>query len=60
MEVVNESGEGYVAYAWPKPTEAGGTEKYYPKESYVKLFEPWGWVVGTGAYIDDMMGRLSL
>ena len=59
VEVVNESGEGYVTYAWPKPTEAGGTEKYYPKESYVKLFAPWGWVVGTGAYIDDIQTRLA-
>jgi methyl-accepting chemotaxis protein len=25
-----------------------------PKESYVQGFAPWGWVVGTGVYIDDL------
>ena len=58
VEVVHESGDGFVAYSWPKPVP-GGTEAYYPKESYVKLFEPWGWVVGTGGYVDDIQARLS-
>jgi methyl-accepting chemotaxis protein len=22
--------------------------------SYVRLFEPWGWVIGTGIYIEDV------
>lgn len=25
-----------------------------PKMAYAELFEPWGWVVATGNYIDDM------
>lgn len=41
---------GYVAYKWPKP----GVDKPVDKLSAVKLFEPWGWVVGNGAYIDDL------
>ena len=57
-EVVRESGDGYVTYLWPKPTPDGGTAEMYPKESYVKLFEPWGWVVGTGAYVDDIQARI--
>ena len=24
------------------------------KISYVKGFEPWGWLVGTGIYLDDV------
>lgn len=48
--VAREHGEGYVNYKWPKP---GATEPQ-PKISYVKLFEPWGWVVGTGVYTDDI------
>lgn len=26
--------------------------------SYVKGFEPWGWVIGTGLYIDDLQSAL--
>ena len=54
-EVANRAGEGFVTYDWPKPTEGGGTtETLYPKISFVKKFEPWGWVVGSGIYIDDV------
>jgi methyl-accepting chemotaxis protein len=42
---------GYVNYEWPKP----GHDDPQPKVSYVKLFEPWGWIIGTGVYTDDVM-----
>ncbi|OYU45840.1 MAG: chemotaxis protein [Burkholderiales bacterium PBB4] len=41
---------GFVYYQWPKP----GFDKPVDKVSYVKGFEPWGWVVGSGIYIDDL------
>ena len=41
---------GFVAYQWPKP----GAEEPVDKVSFVKAFEPWGWVVGSGLYIDDL------
>ncbi len=44
---------GYVDYLWPKPSEDGLTSDQ-PKLSYVEKFEPWGWIVGTGIYIDDL------
>ncbi|RQO62538.1 chemotaxis protein [Paucibacter sp. KBW04] len=47
---VKESGKGFVAYQWPKP----GSDKPVDKLSYVQGFEPWGWIVGTGIYIDDL------
>ncbi|WP_300454920.1 bacteriohemerythrin [Accumulibacter sp.] len=54
-EVVDQAGEGYVEYRWPKPLAGGGvTNELFTKLSYVKKFEPWGWVVGSGIYIDDM------
>jgi len=43
-------GGGYVRYLWPKP----GKEKPVDKLSFVKRFAPWGWVIGTGIYIDDL------
>ena len=54
-DVVARAGHGYVAYDWPKPKAGGGaTEDLYPKLSYVKGFDPWGWVLGSGIYIDDL------
>ena len=53
VEVVSKSGQGYVTYDWPKPKAGGGaTDELFPKLSYVKKFEPWGWVIGSGIYID--------
>jgi methyl-accepting chemotaxis protein len=48
--VCRDKGEGFVDYLWPMP----GHEAPVPKLSYVKLFEPWGWIVGTGIYLDDV------
>jgi methyl-accepting chemotaxis protein len=47
---VRNSGAGFVSYQWPRP----GADKPVPKLSYVKGFEPWGWIVGTGIYVDDV------
>jgi methyl-accepting chemotaxis protein len=53
--VVEKAGEGYVEYLWPKPLAGGGvSSELFTKLSYVKKFEPWGWVVGSGIYIDDV------
>jgi len=30
-----------------------------PKISYSEMFEPWGWVVSTGNYVDEMKQELS-
>lgn len=59
VEVVMESGSGFVNYDWPKPTATGLTEEYYPKQSYVKLFQPWGWIIGTGLYFDDIEAEMA-
>ncbi len=54
-EVANRAGHGYVTYDWPKPKSGGGvTEQLYPKLSYVKKFDDWGWVIGSGIYVDDI------
>lgn len=55
VEVVESTGDGYVAYQWPRPKVGGGaTDELFPKLSYVKKFEPWGWIIGSGIYIDDV------
>lgn len=54
-EIVSRRGQGFVAYEWPKPLKEGGvTTELYPKLSFVKSFEPWRWIIGTGVYIDDL------
>lgn len=45
-----ENGQGFVDYLWPKP----GEDAPVTKLSYVQLFKEWGWIVGTGIYIDDI------
>ncbi len=41
---------GYLYYLWPKP----GAVQPVQKLSFVKRFAPWGWILGTGIYIDDV------
>tara|TARA_R110002050_G_scaffold238965_6_gene375114 strand:- start:1365 stop:3491 length:2127 start_codon:yes stop_codon:yes gene_type:complete len=50
VKVANENGKGFVKYTWPK---ASSTE-LVPKLSYLQKFDQWGWVIGTGIYIDDI------
>lgn len=49
-KVAKNNKEGLVRYQWPKP----GSDKSEPKFSYVKAFEPWQWVIGTGNYVGDL------
>ena len=49
-EVGRRDGSGYVAYLWPR---AGGDEPL-PKLSYVLTLPEWGWIIGTGIYVDDV------
>jgi methyl-accepting chemotaxis protein len=53
VNVVRKDGAGFVPYEWPKP----GFDKPQPKLSYVTGFAPWGWVIGTGVYIDDLSAQ---
>jgi methyl-accepting chemotaxis protein len=46
--------EGFVNYMWPKPSQDSKTKIPTAKMSFVKAFEPWGWIIGTGIYIDDL------
>lgn len=41
---------GYVHYQWPK----AGFDQPVDKISFVKLYEPWDWVLGSGVYTDDV------
>ncbi|SMP77107.1 PAS domain S-box-containing protein [Desulfonatronum zhilinae] len=61
VEVVTKTGDGFVSYMWPRPNSEDMTEEaWYPKESYALLFEPWGWILGTGLYIDDIQAEMRV
>ncbi|KJU85548.1 methyl-accepting chemotaxis sensory transducer [Candidatus Magnetobacterium bavaricum] len=55
VNVTKKDGAGYVNYMWSKP----GSSKPVPKLSYVRLFKPWGWIIGTGVYIDDIDTQMT-
>jgi len=58
IEAAKQEDGGYTNYMFPKE---GETESL-PKRSYSKLFEPFGWVIGTGNYtdyIDEAVARES-
>ncbi len=54
LNKVRQDGKGFVPYVWPKP----GHEQPVEKVSYVMGFEPWGWVIGSGIYIDDLRAEM--
>jgi two-component system NarL family sensor kinase len=46
---------GFERYLWEKPS----THKVAPKLGYVVTLERWGWMLGTGLYLDDVDGALT-
>ena len=54
---VRQDREGYVDYVWQWKDDPARLEA---KESYIRLFEPWGWVIGTGLYIQDVVAEIHL
>jgi PAS domain S-box-containing protein len=55
VETVAEKGEGYIDYMWQWKDDS---TRIVPKLSYVKGFAPWGWIVGTGIYLEDVRAEI--
>ncbi|MEX0983054.1 MAG: DUF294 nucleotidyltransferase-like domain-containing protein [Bacteroidales bacterium] len=55
VRVVAEQGEGYIDYMWQWKDDS---TRIVPKLSYVKGFGPWGWIVGTGIYLEDVRAEI--
>ncbi|ANQ83631.1 methyl-accepting chemotaxis protein [Azoarcus olearius] len=49
------AGSGFVDVSFPRP---GGTVPV-PKLLHASSYAPWGWVIGTGAYIDDVDAQVG-
>lgn len=46
---------GYVKYRWLKPNTGLMTDKI----SYAQSFKPWGWMIGTGVYLDEVEKHIT-
>jgi PAS domain S-box-containing protein/putative nucleotidyltransferase with HDIG domain len=51
VSLIEQQGAGYIDYYWQWKDEP---RKISPKLSYIKGFKPWGWIIGTGMYLDDV------
>ncbi|TFF42607.1 methyl-accepting chemotaxis protein [Pseudomonas sp. RIT623] len=55
VTLARSQGAGPVDYRWPKP----GASEPVAKTSYIQLFKPWGWIIGSGVYIDDVQAEFA-
>ncbi|MBW2427382.1 MAG: cache domain-containing protein, partial [Deltaproteobacteria bacterium] len=56
INIIRESGQGYYRYTWTKPNKSG---KDFPKIAFIKHFEPFDWLIGTGEYLDDVVSDIQ-
>ncbi len=56
LTTVKESGGGYVNYHWQWQDDA---TRIFSKISYVHKYEPWQWIIGTGVYVEDVIGQIE-
>jgi methyl-accepting chemotaxis protein len=56
VQIAKSQKEGFTSYMWQYKTDA---KRIVPKTSYIKTFEPWGWIVGTGIYTVDVEETIS-
>jgi methyl-accepting chemotaxis protein len=55
VTLAKAKGAGMVNYRWPKP----GASDAVQKTSYISLFTPWGWIIGSGVYVDDVQAEFQ-
>jgi methyl-accepting chemotaxis protein len=51
-----DKGAGFVEYQWQWKNDKN---RLVPKLSYVETFRPWGWIIGTGVYLNEVMDELA-
>jgi signal-transduction protein with cAMP-binding, CBS, and nucleotidyltransferase domain/PAS domain-containing protein len=56
VALVVAKNEGFVHYRWQWQDDPS---RIVPKLSYVRDFIPWGWIVGSGIYLDDVQTEIS-
>lgn len=56
VKLVEQKGEGFIDYMWQWKDDS---TRIVPKLSYVREYKPWGWIIGTGIYLDDVQAEIS-
>jgi PAS domain S-box-containing protein len=56
VKTVRHGTAGFVDYQWQWKDEP---QRIVSKISHVKEFKPWGWVVGTGIYVEDVRAEIA-
>ncbi len=56
VKTVEKSESGYVDYMWQWKDDS---LHIVSKLSYVRIFKPWNWVIGTGIYIEDVKKEIK-
>jgi two-component system NarL family sensor kinase len=54
---IARTGGGFEDYVWPKYSTGSSDPK--PKRAYVTAVPQWGWMLGTGVYLNDIDDALS-
>lgn len=52
VRIATTDESGFIKYIWAKPEE--NDARLYPKISYIRQFKPWGWIIGSGVYVEDV------
>lgn len=55
VNITKKNGEGFIPYKWPKP----GEEQPVDKVAFVKGFNQWQWIIGSGVYLDTIDAAFS-
>ncbi len=50
IAIAREHGQGFYEYEWTKPESEGNG---HAKTAFIKYFEPFDWLIGTGEYLED-------
>ncbi len=56
VRACRDHGRGFVEYMWQWKDDKS---RIVPKLSYVQSFVPWGWIIGTGVYLNDVTDELA-
>ena len=56
VRLVEDTGEGFLHYRWQRQDDAAHID---PKLSFVRSFKPWGWIIGSGVYLNDVEADIA-
>ena len=56
VKTVQETNEGFIDYIWQWKDDSS---RVVPKLSYVKKFDDWNWIIGTGVYLEDVKAEIG-